>query len=84
MSRLKPLLRKPTAGTLAGTAEIAPPPRCCRPRVTCRNRFGHPYMTLIAAAHRRYIAPSMLRAAAEALLLPVAEHAGMETPSVRA
>ncbi len=41
-------------------------------------------MTLIAAAHRRYIAPSMLRAAAEALLLPVAEHAGMETPSVRA
>ncbi|WP_267119005.1 hypothetical protein [Xanthomonas sacchari] len=33
-------------------------------------------MALIAAAHRRYIAPTLLRAAAEALLLPVAEHAG--------
>ncbi|UYC13496.1 DUF2867 domain-containing protein [Xanthomonas sp. CFBP 8445] len=45
-------------------------------RVTCHNRFGHLYMALIAAVHRRYIAPALLRAAAEALLLPVAEHAG--------
>ncbi|WP_371181526.1 DUF2867 domain-containing protein [Xanthomonas sacchari] len=54
-----------------GSAELS-----LETRVACRNRFGHLYMMLIAAAHRRYIAPTMLRAAAEALLLPVAEHAG--------
>ncbi|WP_267123453.1 DUF2867 domain-containing protein, partial [Xanthomonas sacchari] len=54
-----------------GSAELS-----LETRVACRNRFGHLYMALIAAAHRRYIAPTLLRAAAEALLLPVAEHAG--------
>ncbi|KAB7761994.1 DUF2867 domain-containing protein [Xanthomonas sp. LMG 12461] len=54
-----------------GSAELS-----LETRVACRNRFGHLYMALIAAAHRRYIAPTLLRAAAEALLLHVAEHAG--------
>jgi len=40
-------------------------------RVACRNWFGRLYMALIARGHRHYIAPAMLRAAAEALLAPV-------------
>ncbi|GGD37659.1 DUF2867 domain-containing protein [Pseudoxanthomonas indica] len=34
-------------------------------RVQCTNLFGRCYMATIAAAHRRYISPSMLRHAAE-------------------
>lgn len=44
-------------------------------RVACRNRFGRLYMALIARTHQRYVAPAMLRAAAEALLQPVLHEA---------
>jgi hypothetical protein len=36
-------------------------------RVSCSNLFGHIYMALIAHAHRRYIAPTLLRQAVEHL-----------------
>ena len=36
-------------------------------RVRCRNAFGHLYLALIAGVHHAYIAPAMLRMAAEAL-----------------
>ena len=34
-------------------------------RVQCVNRFGHFYLRMIAAAHRHYIAPTMLATAVE-------------------
>ncbi|MDR6673769.1 DUF2867 domain-containing protein [Xanthomonas sp. 1678] len=47
-------------------------------RVACRNWFGRLYMATIARAHRHYIAPAMLRAAADALLSPVLDAAVRE------
>lgn len=47
-------------------------------RVACRNAFGHLYMALIARAHRHYIAPAMLRAAAAALLAPVLDETALD------
>lgn len=37
-------------------------------RVACRNLFGRVYMALISAAHRKYIAPRLLRMAVESML----------------
>lgn len=42
-------------------------------RVVCRNRFGRVYMALVDGVHHRYIAPALLRTAAQALLVPVLE-----------
>jgi len=42
-------------------------------RVACRNRFGRVYMALVDGVHHRYIAPALLRTAAQALLVPVLE-----------
>lgn len=36
-------------------------------RVQCTNAFGRAYMAAIEAAHRRYVAPTMLRSAADAV-----------------
>jgi hypothetical protein len=37
-------------------------------RVACRNLFGRVYMALISAAHRKYIAPRLLKVAVESML----------------
>jgi hypothetical protein len=39
-------------------------------RVACNNLFGRLYMALIAATHRRYIAPAMLAHAVESAMRP--------------
>jgi hypothetical protein len=36
--------------------------------VKCKNMFGHFYMSVISGVHRKYIAPSMLRRAADYLV----------------
>ncbi|MCC8595246.1 DUF2867 domain-containing protein [Xanthomonas vesicatoria] len=40
-------------------------------RVACRNRFGRVYMAFVDGVHHRYIAPALLRTAAQALLVPI-------------
>lgn len=45
-------------------------------RVRCRNAFGHFYMGMIRGVHHAYIAPAMLRMAAEAL---PRRHPGLES-----
>ena len=37
-------------------------------RVACKNLFGRVYMALISATHRKYIAPTMLEYAVQAVL----------------
>ncbi|SBV51085.1 hypothetical protein XBLMG947_1869 [Xanthomonas bromi] len=53
-------------------------------RVACRNRFGRVYMALVDGVHHRYIAPALLRTAAQALLVPILDAATTPVSARRA